>query len=111
MTQPSTNIGLELPVDSLILTRGRDFRWSFQFAEDDGTPVNFPAGSLFFELTPASGVVRWEFDIVDAMASLKVESEDVDLIPAKTLWQLVWLPEGEAAGGDPKARGKVVVQL
>jgi hypothetical protein len=31
-------------------------------------------------------------------------------VPARTRWQLVWLPDGEAAGGDPLARGLVKIQ-
>lgn len=110
MTRESSSIGLELPIDSLILTRGRDFRCAFQLFDDDGEPVDFPAGELFFELRPDSGVVRWDFVIVDSFASIKVDSEEADLISKGTPWQLVWLPDGEAAGGDAKARGKVVVQ-
>lgn len=110
MTRPSSVIGLELPVDSLILTRGRDFRCAFQLTDDDGVPVPFPPGALFFELTTQSGVVRWDFDINESLVSIKVESENADAIAAKTLWQLVWLPDGEVSGGDAKARGKVVVQ-
>lgn len=103
-------IGLELPVDTLVLTRGRDFRWLFQLTDDDENPVPFPPGALFFELTPPSGKVRWDFEIDGSLASIKVESEDADQIGKGTKWQLVWLPEGEIAGGDPKARGKVLVQ-
>lgn len=110
MTQPSSVIGIELPIDSLVVTRGRDFRCAFQLTDDDGVPVPFPPGALFFELKPDSGTVRWNFAIEESMASIKVESEDVDVIPAKTPWQLVWLPEGEASGGDAKARGRLVVQ-
>lgn len=55
-------------------------------------------------------LTKWPFVIDGATASLKVESEDADKIPARTHWQLVFLPEGEAAGGDPIARGRVAVQ-
>lgn len=109
MAEPSV-IGLELPVDTLVLTRGRDFRWLFQLTDNDGEPADFPPGELFFELSPQSGVVRWDFDIDGSFASIKVESEDADQIAKGTLWQLVWLPDGETAGGDAKARGKVAVQ-
>jgi hypothetical protein len=43
------------------------------------------------------------------MASIKVESEEADTIGARTLWQLVFLSDGEPAGGDPIARGSVSV--
>lgn len=52
----------------------------------------------------------WNFDIDGSTADLKVESQEVDLIGQRTRWQLVFLPDGEAAGGDPVARGTVRVQ-
>ncbi|EFV12957.1 DUF7264 domain-containing protein [Segniliparus rugosus] len=52
----------------------------------------------------------WPFTIDGAKATIKVESEQVDLIEPRTRWQLVFLPEGEPAGGDPVARGRVMVQ-
>lgn len=57
-----------------------------------------------------SPVTLWHLDIAGSIASLKVESENADLIQPRTLWQLVFLPEGEAAGGDPVALGRVHVQ-
>ena len=53
---------------------------------------------------------KWAFSIVGSLASLKVESEAADLIQPRTHWQLVFLPDGELAGGDPIARGRVTVQ-
>lgn len=52
----------------------------------------------------------WPFVIAGSEASLKVESEDCDAIPDRTKWQLVFMPDGEAAGGDAVARGVVRVQ-
>lgn len=52
----------------------------------------------------------WHFVIEDDKASIKVESEDCDAIPDRTKWQLVFMPEGEPAGGDPIAMGAVRVQ-
>jgi len=52
----------------------------------------------------------WPFIIDGPTASLKVESEDADAIPDRTKWQLVFLPQGEPAGGDAIARGVVKVQ-
>lgn len=52
-------------------------------------------------------VTIWSFDIEDANASLFVEHEDANAMPARTVWQLVFLPDGEAAGGDPIATGTV----
>lgn len=103
-------IGVQLDTDTLVLTKGRDFRWKFQLTDNEGTPVDFPAGELFFELATDGPVTRWDFDINGALASIKVESEDVDKIANGTRWQLVWLPDGEAAGGDPLGLGKVKVQ-
>lgn len=51
----------------------------------------------------------WFFDIVGPQASIKVESEEADKIGHRTRYQLVFLPDGEAAGGDPVARGRVGV--
>lgn len=55
-------------------------------------------------------LTKWPFDIVGDTASLKVESESVDLIGSRTRWQLVFLPDGEPAGGLTVARGIVRVQ-
>lgn len=52
----------------------------------------------------------WHFDIEGSLANIKIESEQADLIDARTDWQLVFLPAGEPAGGDPVARGRVTVQ-
>jgi hypothetical protein len=106
-------IGIELPADSLVLTRGRDFKWSFENLDEDGTPVDFADGTLYFEFPKIldAGVPRkWMFAIVGAVATIKVESTAADQIPERALWQLVFLPDGETAGGDPVALGKVSVQ-
>ncbi|KRD08584.1 hypothetical protein ASE48_08450 [Mycobacterium sp. Root265] len=52
----------------------------------------------------------WTFDITGSEAVLKVESEDVDLIGNRTEWQLVFLPDGEPAGGEPITHGVTRVQ-
>lgn len=102
--------GLELIEDSLVLTEGRDFRWGFDNLGDDDEPEDFPDGELYFELYHTDPPTVWEFTITGPSAELKVESSAVDLVPSRTRWQLVWLPDGEAAGGEPLARGRVVVQ-
>lgn len=53
---------------------------------------------------------KWPFVISGPTASIKIESEAADLIPARTHWQLVFLPDGEEAGGDPVAIGRVYEQ-
>ncbi|AAN01759.1 hypothetical protein SEA_SOYO_3 [Mycobacterium phage SoYo] len=100
------DIGTRLDSDSLVLWRGRDFKWTFENLDASGEPVNFPAGTLYFELQ-TSPKTEWEFDIVGAVATIKVESTDADAIPDRTKWQLVFLPDGEASGGDPLAWGTV----
>lgn len=55
-------------------------------------------------------LTKWEFDITGADALLKVESEYVDRIKPRTRWQLVFIPDGEPAGGQAIARGAVQVQ-
>jgi hypothetical protein len=102
-------IGVDIEPDVLVLTKHRDFKWVFENVDKDNNPIPFPAGKLFFELGTAP-VVKWEFVIAGSRATLKVESEQVDKVQARTCWQLVWLPDGEAAGGDPVAFGKVKVQ-
>lgn len=102
-------IGVELEPDTLVLTKGRDFRWAFKYVNDANVSTPFPAGKLYFEFD-VNPVVKWEFTISGDTASLKKESEDVAAIPARTKWQLVWLPTGEVAGGDPIAYGRVKVQ-
>jgi hypothetical protein len=55
-------------------------------------------------------LTKWPFVIDGALATLSVESEEADLISDRTPWQLVFLPTGEAEGGDALARGTVRVQ-
>lgn len=104
-----TVIGVELEASSLVLTRGRDFRWNFLNIDEDDVPVDYPDGSLYLELATLPSTT-WTFVIDGVEASLKVESEEVDLIKDGVRWQLVFEPAGEASGGDPIARGFVVVQ-
>lgn len=102
-------IGPVFAPDKLYLTRGRDFKWAYKLVDVDGNETDFPAGELYFELALAPAV-KWPFAIAGSEAVLKIESEIVDTIPDRTKWQLVFLPEGEAAGGDPVAIGTVKVQ-
>ena len=102
-------IGPVFAPDKLYLTRGRDFRWAYKLVDKDGTPVDFPAGRLFFEIA-TQPQTQWEFSISGAEATLKIESEEADQIADRTKWQLVWMPADEPAGGDPVALGTVKVQ-
>ncbi|EKF22993.1 minor tail protein Gp6 [Mycolicibacterium hassiacum DSM 44199] len=52
----------------------------------------------------------WPFTIDGAKATIKVESEEADKIPNRCRWQLVHMPTGEAAGGDPVQLGVVYRQ-
>lgn len=42
-------IGIDVDADSLVLWRGRDFRWLFNNLDDRGKPVDFPDGQLILE--------------------------------------------------------------
>lgn len=57
-----------------------------------------------------SRFTKWPFSITGDKAVIKVESEDADQIEKGIHWQLVFLPDGEPAGGDPVGRGQVRVQ-
>lgn len=104
-------IGIELEADQLVLTKGRDFKWNFENLDESGQPVDFPSGSLYFEFNIGSPKKQWPFSIAGHLATIKVESTEVDAIPARgTKWQLVFLPTGEPAGGDAITRGTVKVQ-
>ncbi|AJD82423.1 hypothetical protein SHEEN_3 [Mycobacterium phage Sheen] len=100
-------IGLKLPNETLVITRGRDFRWAFMNLDENLEPTDFPAGDLYIEFDTGQ---EWHFEIDGHLANLKVESDDVDLISPRTGFQLVWLPEGEEEGGDVVALGRVQVQ-
>jgi hypothetical protein len=102
-------IGPVFAPDKLYLTRGRDFKWAYKLVDVDGVETDFPPGELFFEIL-LYPVLKWPFSITGSEAVLKIESEEADLIPNRTKWQLVFLPEGEPAGGDPVALGTVKVQ-
>ena len=103
-------IGVELDQDELVLTKNRDFRWTFQNTDSSGTPVNFPAGQLYFEIYSGTTTITWQFSISGSTATIKVESAAVNSIQNRARFQLVFLPSGEAAGGDPIARGTVRIQ-
>lgn len=102
-------IGRSLDSSVLVLTKGRDFTWSFIHQNEAGQTVDFPAGDLYFEIY-TDPVLTWDFTVVGSEASLKVESEVVDTVPNRTRWQLVFRASGEAAGGEPLAIGIVRVQ-
>ena len=108
--EPGPGIGIKLGIGELTLTRHRDFRWTYTNRNDAGTPTAFPSGTLLIELATTPTVTTWPFSISGSTATLKVESTAVDAIPAGTGWQLVFLPTGEAAGGDPIALGVVRFQ-
>jgi hypothetical protein len=91
----------------LFLTRGRDFVWNFGLVDRCGDPLEFPAGELFFEFADGE---KWFFEVDGGVASIKVESEVADRVSNRARWQLVFLPEGEPAGGVPWARGYVKVE-
>lgn len=44
------NIGLEFDRDDLVLKRGRDFKWAFDYTDETGAPANYPPGDLYLEL-------------------------------------------------------------
>ena len=101
-------IGIDTDSDTLVLWRGRDFKWTFENLDPTGASIDYPAGDLYFEIYAGGEEPdEWHFTIVDSTATLKVESTAVDAVPNRSLWQLVFLPEGETAGGDPVARGRV----
>ena len=54
-----------------------------------------------------SEVTTWDFELDGHTATIKVESETADLVADNTYWQLVFLADGESAGGDPIGRGRV----
>jgi hypothetical protein len=103
-------IGIELPQSELVLTKNRDFKWNFTNLDSSGLAINYPAGSLYFELYHTTTPTVWSFTISGSSADLKVESEVVNTVPNRTKWQLVFKPAGEASGGDPVAFGIVRVQ-
>lgn len=99
---------------TLELVAGGDYMWSFELRYGPshakaGQPQPFPAGSLFYRILTEPVETRWPFVISGASASMKIESEDVAKVPDRTRFQLVWLPDGETAGGQVWAMGKVRV--
>lgn len=104
-----TYIGDKLPADTIVLTTGRDFKYNIDHFNEAMELEDFPAGSLFFEFADPA-LTHWTFVITGHAAALKIESTIVDLMLDRTEWQLVFLPTGEAAGGDVIALGKVYRQ-
>jgi hypothetical protein len=68
-----------------------------------------PYGEVQYTATGKPRFDYWEFDIVGPQASIKVESELCNQIAHRTRYQLVFLPDGEDAGGWAVARGRVGV--
>ena len=102
------DIGIRVDQDTLVLWRGRDFKWAFDNLDESGDPVAFPAGRLYFEFD-TNPVTEWDFDFNGSQAVIKIESAEADEIAPRTKWQLVFLPDGEVAGGDPITHGRVEV--
>ncbi len=100
-------VGVPQRDDVMYLTRGRDFFWNVELVDQRGAPLTFPPGDLFFEFVDGS---RWFFDVEGSVASLKVESEVADTVANRARWQLVFLSEGEPAGGVAWAKGYVKVE-
>lgn len=113
----------------LLDTVSVDFYWIHDFEVEFVNALgNKPIPAMTTDITSLTGVgggqrvevtvlepgkaplTKWDFVIAGDTASLKVESPEVDKILPRTRWQLVFLPTGEAAGGDPVARGSVTVQ-
>lgn len=73
------------------------------------TGLNDTQTMIVTEVQPGiARFTKWPFVIDGSTATIKIESEVADAMPAGVLWQLVFLPEGEAVGGDPVAIGRVV---
>lgn len=78
----------------------------------DLTGINDEQSVTVEVLNPGKNpLTLWHFTIDGDLASLKVESEEVDKIPDRIPWQLVFLPDGEAAGGDPVALGQTKIKM
>jgi len=99
---------------TLELVEGGDYVWNFElrFPADHaqaGLPQPFPPGSLVYRIFTEPVETVWPFTLSGAVASVKVESEEVAKIKDRTRFHLVWLPAGELAGGQVWATGKVRV--
>ena len=111
-------IGLQLESSWLVLTRHRDFIFTFEFKDNAGNPVAYPqAGDLMLEFYTGKDtpVFPLPFQILQdknnpTIARLVIQSEDVAKIPARAKWQLYWLPDSDPVGGDPIAYGYVKLQ-
>lgn len=100
-------IGPVFEPDKLFLYTGRDFKWAYQLVDKTGVPVDFPPGRLYLEFCTCPEKTEWDFVIEGSVGTVKVEHEVADLIPNRTKFDLVFMHEGEAAGGDPITRGTV----
>lgn len=76
-------------------------------AVDDSslTGIDTPSVTVDILESGKAPLTLWHFDVSDSTATLKVESEDANKIPDRLDWQLVFMPDGEEAGGDPIALG------
>lgn len=104
-------IGVDLPQDELVLTKGRDFKWAFVNLNDAGVATAFPAGTLFFEFDTTPTKTTYNFTISGSTATINLASTTWQaVLQNRTKWQLVFKQTGVTSGGDPLARGLVRIQ-
>lgn len=70
-----------------------------------------PGISVEIEDPGTAPTTKWPFSVSGATATIKVENTAADQVGDRTDWQLVFLPSGEAAGGDPIGEGRVKVKM
>lgn len=74
----------DLPItEDLILVDLEDFVRSYEWEAG-----NFPAGAQLYYLIGKTQETRWDFEIVDNLASLVIQSEESDVIRAQTPYWL-----------------------
>lgn len=115
----SVVIGPRAPEPGVLrFVRHRDFHHQYRMVDvaNRSLPKNFPPGNLFLEVfeggSSGKRVVRWDYTIVGAEASVSVAFSVWEPLLVRGLeFQLVWLPSGAGVGatGDCEVAGPVVV--
>jgi len=81
---PTGAIG-ELP----LITKS-DYRYQFEFRNEDGTPKDFPEGSELYYLVGAEED-RWDFVTEGSLAAIHTESTRADLIKDESPFWLLFV--------------------
>lgn len=103
----ATKLGVTPPADGeLPFVTGGDYRYSFKYQNPPGTDTNFPAGTELYYLIGTDTPTQHDFVINAGTATIRIESDVADAIPAGTPFKLVFQEAGDPTTETPILTGK-----